>query len=118
MDTSDLPFAKGRPASLLREDRRKARVSKDEQESATVRERSKGQCEVWVSRPGRSFAGAFVSRCLRRAVHVHHLMGGNGVRGRGKSALAKNKLHLCAKCHADIHAHVLVPDGTTWRRIT
>ena len=102
-----LMFPKGRPASLLREDRRKARASKDEQESATVKVRSKGQCEM-VEKGG---------RCKRRAVHVHHLLGGNGARGRNASALAINKLHLCIGHHSDIHSHVLVPDGTTWRRI-
>ena len=105
-------FPKGRPASLLREDRRKARASKDEQESKKVKVRSMGICERVET-----LSGGIRAFCMRRAVHVHHLLGGNGVRGRGKSALAINKLHLCAKCHSEIHAHVLVPDGTTWRRI-
>ena len=106
MDTSRLAHPKGRPASLLREDRRKARASKDEQESAKVRKRSGGRCEMNTRR-----------RCQRWAVHVHHVLGGNGTRGRGPSALAINKLHLCPKCHSDVHSHVVVLDGTTWRRI-
>ena len=55
--------------------------------------------------------GLWRFRCARRAVHVHHLMGGIGVRGIGDSALAVNKVHACASCHKAIHAHVLLPLG-------
>ena len=34
-----------------------------------------------------------------------------GVRGRGTSALAINKVHVCVDCHRKIHAHVLVHQG-------
>ena len=66
---------------------RRARKSIDLSENEKVRERSGGRCE----------------RCGRRAVHVHHLMSGIGVRGRGASALAENKLHLCVECHQRAH---------------
>jgi len=60
----------------------------DRKESEKVKQRSNGVCE----------------RCDRqRAVHVHHMVGGRGRRGRGVSALAQNKVHLCAGCHEAIH---------------
>ena len=67
---------------------RRKRKSIDAAGSAEVRERSNGACED----------------CDRqRAVHVHHEMGGHGVRGRGESALASRKRHLCTACHARAH---------------
>lgn len=68
--------------------RRKRRLI-DAAESAKVRERSGGRCEARIGRV----------RCHARAVHVHHRLAGIGVRGRGASALADNKLHLCLRCH-------------------
>ena len=100
-------FPKPRPAALERDDRRKARAVRDEAENKKVRARSAGRCEMndgW-------------GRCRRRAIHVHHKLGGFGVRGRGASALASNKLNLCPACHSDIHNHVLVPDGNTFTRV-
>ena len=94
-------LSKGRPVALEREDRRKKRTQIDDKESNTVRKRSGGRCEAVVSG----------ERCRRKAFHVHHLMGGWGVRGRGDSALAKNKLHLCEFCHRRVHQHVLVHQG-------
>lgn len=98
MDTSKLAFPKGRPAALLRADVKKRRLSVDERESEKVKARSGGRCEVveW----GRE-------RCKRRAFHVHHMLGGNGLRGRGESAKAIRKQHVCANHHRDIGAHVL-----------
>jgi hypothetical protein len=110
------------PAKLEKAKRTARRVATDDEESDKVKARSKGQCEViealrndWAPK---SFT---MKRCPKRALHVHHLLGGIGVRGRGKSALAENKLHLCPDCHSDIHAHVLVKfseDGKEWRRRT
>lgn len=100
-------FGKGTPAAVQRAERRKARESVDELESRKVKARSGGACEIVViGEP----------RCRRRAIHVHHLLSGIGVRGRGMSALAKNKVHVCGACHRAIHAHVLVPDGNRFRR--
>lgn len=90
-------IGKGMPKQIAKAKRTAKRVTRDEQESAKVRVRSKGQCEVHV-------AGA---RCPRRAFQVHHHLGGIGVRGRGDSALAKHKSHVCNQCHDDINAHTL-----------
>ena len=110
MDTSKLAHPKPRPRKLEKADRRKARVSVDDRESAKVKARSGGQCEVRCV-DGRPY------RCPRRAIHVHHRLGGIGVRGHGDSAKAENKLHVCDRCHRDMHAHVLVPDGKQFRRM-
>ena len=110
-----LRFPKPRPAALERQDRRKALKAADEAENKKVRARSGGRCEVMEEvRAGASY-GRF--RCERRAAHIHHRLSGIGVRGRGASALAANKLHLCQRCHSDIHAHILVPDGEYFRRV-
>ena len=113
MDTSDLPFAKPRPAKLERTDKRKRRAASDEAENKKVRARSGGRCELIELHPNEwnpkySFTA---KRCVRPALHIHHKIGGWGKRARGASILAENKLHLCERCHSDIHAHVLVPDG-------
>ena len=80
----------------------------DRRESAKVRVRSGGQCEVW------EHAGQVGARCQRRAVHVMHLIGGRGKRGRGISALAEHKLHGCATCHRAIDGDI---GGKTLKRI-
>ena len=113
MSGVELKFSKGRPAALEKADRKSARDARDRSENAKVKARSHGLCEAtWFGATGR-----ILYRCDRRAVHVHHRLSGIGVRGRGQSALAKNKLALCARCHSDLHAHVLVPDGPHFRRI-
>lgn len=99
-------YAKGRPAALLRQDVKHARASLDEQESAKVRIRSQGRCEVWEQLELKR--GAIAVRCKRRAVHVHHLLPGNGTRARGESAKSIRKLHTCTDCHSAIHNKVLV----------
>lgn len=94
--------------------RRRALVTADRSENDKVKARSGGQCEVLER-----YADSIVPyRCTRRAVHVHHVLGGFGVRGRGESAKAENKLHLCKTCHSEIHGHVLIPAGKYWRRVT
>ena len=99
---------KPRPRALEKDDRRKAIEARDRRESAKVKVRSGGQCEVRT--------GAV--RCTHRAAHIHHLLGGFGVRGLGDSALPKNKAHVCVDCHKAIHAHVLVPlGGVRFQRI-
>jgi hypothetical protein len=73
----------------------------DTRESAKVRKRSGGQCEVrevlelggWLGPAGMPV------RCQRAATQVHHMIGGNGKRGRGISALAIHKQHMCDACH-------------------
>ena len=114
-------FPKPRPAKLERLDRKRERARIDRLENAKVKRRSTGFCEVIVTvgeRIDKDFGPVTVTRvCPRHAAHVHHLLCGIGVRGRGESALARNKLHVCAKCHSDIHAKVLIRDGSTWRRM-
>jgi hypothetical protein len=95
-----------RPSKLERADVRKKRESLDDKESDKVKVRSKGQCEVVELHPESKYR-AMAVRCKRRAVHVHHMLSGNGVRARGKSALAEHKQHLCDQCHSDIHGKVL-----------
>jgi hypothetical protein len=102
IDYSQLPLAKGRPAKLAKADRAKTREGLDAAESAAVKVRSGGRCEV-VSFGARRL----LERCKRRAFHVHHMLGGIGVRARGKSALAIHKQHVCSDCHSDITGHVL-----------
>ena len=108
IDYSVLALPKGRPVSVLKDERTRRRQSIDERENEKVKARSKGQCEIVF---------ADKQRCRRRALHVHHLLSGIGVRGRGPSALAENKLHVCETDHRHIHGRVLVQHGTTWKRV-
>lgn len=87
-----LKFNKGDHASVAIDRVRKDRRSKDERESDTVRERSKGRCEIAVIGEG---------LCRLAAVHVHHMIGGR-MRGRGASALAQHKQAACDRHHRDI----------------
>jgi hypothetical protein len=102
-------FGKGRPKSLLVEDVKKKRVSVDDRESEKVRKRSGGICEVHEPLTSRNVKT--LGRCTRRAVHVHHMLGGNGVRGRGESAKSIRKQHVCDRCHEDIGGKKLVRIG-------
>lgn len=87
-----LKLSKGTHGSLQVEAVRKARRSKDERESDKVRARSGGRCEI-------SVIGE--RACPRKAVHVHHMIGGR-MRARGASALADHKQHCCENHHRDI----------------
>ena len=98
IDYSRFKFAKGTPAGVHRQTVKTQRQTRDERESDKVRVRSKGVCEVTI-------AGV---RCKRRAFEVHHHQGGNGVRGRGDSALAQHKTHCCTPHHNDITAKRLL----------
>lgn len=102
IDYSLLKFSKGRVKSLLVDDARKARVSVDDRESAKVKVRSTGQCEIVERRK---------PRCIKKAIHVHHMIGGIGVRGRGESAKAIRKQHACPDHHELITAKKLVRIG-------
>lgn len=95
-----------RPAKLEKQTRTAKRQEIDDKESAKVKVRSEGRCEIWTE-VNRKVAW----RCKRRALHVHHMLGGIGVRGRGESAKAIRKQHVCPDCHSDIGAHVLVRQG-------
>ena len=89
--------------------KRDADRAKDLAESAKVRVRSEGRCEVVERReelqrllPGDYEIEIIEERCPLRAAHVMHLIGGNGKRGVGISALAQHKLHGCAGHHREI----------------
>src|SRR5688572_24538866 len=95
---------KPRPKKLERDERRAGHKTLEQTEDAKARKRAGGRCECRVLVEGFNAAH---TRCYRRDVHTHHLIGGIGRRGRGKSALAINKLRVCEKCHRDITGHVL-----------
>lgn len=111
MRTAGLAFPKPRPAKLARAERRKQQMATDDAQNRVVRQRSGGRCEVIEEVMGG------LQRCDHVAIHVHHLLSGIGVRGRGRSAMAENKLHCCLRCHDAIHAHTLIPEGGYFRRI-
>ena len=87
-----LAHAKGAPSSLVTEQARKVRRSRDARESDKVRARADGRCEIVVIGKG---------RCTSRVAHVHHMIGGR-IRGRGASALADHKQAACEACHRGI----------------
>ena len=91
--------------------RRQVQAAIDRAESAAVRKSSDGICEIEWAGDRMDF------RCNRRAVHVHHELSGRGVRGIGPSALAANKVHVCAEHHDAIHAHRLVREGRYWKKV-
>jgi hypothetical protein len=72
--------------------------NRDREGTEEARRRAKGRCEVTI-------AGV---RCLRRDCETHHHIGGWKRRGRGASALARNKTRCCARCHPLITGKVLV----------
>jgi hypothetical protein len=94
-----------KPEPYARTKARKARelAKQDAEQRAICRERSGGRCEVDGGRP------SFVCRCYRAATQNHHLIGGIGVRNRGRSLLAAHRLDVCQICHDDITRHRLIP---------
>lgn len=90
-------FPKGKPHAAVIGKVRTERETRDRKESDKVKARSLGQCEVRVKG----------NRCKRRAFEVHHHKGGNGQRGRGDSALAKHKTHMCSEHHRKFNAKLL-----------
>ena len=103
-------FPKPRPQRLGKQDRSKARAQLDRDENTLVKMRSQGQCEVYENHDirGHKFSShTLLLRCRRRAVQIHHMLGGWGLRARGRSASANHKQHVCVKCHQDITGHVL-----------
>ena len=105
MDTLVLRHPKP-TATADRAARKRAMQAKDRAESQKVRERSGGFCEIRIERILYDGLPAKYP-CLAKAVHVHHMLSGHGTRGRGESAKAIRKLHLCARHHADIHENRL-----------
>src|SRR3990167_2409825 len=93
MDTSQLLHPKGVTAKARIAKVRSARQSVDRRESAKVKARSEGWCEVMRLGPFGDY------RCVLKANQVHHMLGGIGTRGRNRSALAEHKQHVCDTCH-------------------
>lgn len=82
----------------------------DRQGSEDVTERSGGLCEVvemrrrwhqWFGDTGPEYM-----RCFRPATQIHHMIGGWKRRGRGMSAQADRKQHVCDACHRAITGDV------------
>lgn len=106
--------------------KKRAQQALDRRESAKVRERSGGRCEVCVQVGVVEWAGAYAWRCMQLATQVHHMIGGRGQRGVGISALADHKQHVCDQCHRDITGDIggkklirvggLMPHWTDWYR--
>jgi len=80
-----------------------ATARQDADELAKCHMRSGGRCEVRRANK-KNLAGW--SRCHNCAEQNHHLLGGNGVRGRGRSAKAEWRLDVCSWCHAEIDGTV------------
>jgi len=96
---------KGTPRAVTQAQRTRDRVLIDEWESAVVRKRSGGRCELHTERDETCTWTLF--RCRRTADHVHHLEGGSGRRLVGDAKLATHKVHCCAEHHRQIHDHRL-----------
>ena len=90
-----MPFWKG-CASEDRRKRARAKVALDRAESAAVRERSAGRCEVvvdTVSQHGNSTLYTW-ARCAREASEVHHMK-----KPRLSNPGREVKQHVCKACH-------------------
>jgi len=85
----ELAFPKPFPQVFARQARRACQQARERRENTTVKARSGGRCEVVLDG----------KRCRRAGREVHHLLGGNGRRGRGDSALATHKVHTCVDHH-------------------
>lgn len=117
-------IAKPRPRLLEKRERRAKINATNSEENAKVYARSGGQCEVvtvrafvHVGKDGPERPCLTTTRCRLRASHVHHLISGIGRRNVGKSIEAAHKLHMCEKCHSEIHGHVLKPVNATEREV-
>lgn len=80
--------------------------SADRKGSQAVKARSEGQCEVVVEHALPGLVSPLRLRCRNRADQVHHMIGGRGNRGIGKSAFAEHKQHVCDTCHRDITGRI------------
>jgi len=112
-------LTKPRPKLLEKRERKAETNAIDRAENAKVKQRSGGFCEVRGLDRGDPRRGQMYAlmewKCRRRASHVHHLISGIGRRNVGKSIEAAHKLHVCDRCHEEIHGHVLTPVNATER---
>ena len=80
--------------------RRQLQAALDRAESAAVRKRSEGQCEVIVVISDGLSTGVF--RCLTPATQVHHMLSGRGKRLSAEGVKRIRKQAVCNACHVDI----------------
>ena len=102
IDYTGFAHPKGRPGALVKDDRRKVKQSIEDEQDAIVKARSGGICEV-KDRHLSAMYHPVLKRCRRPAREIHHLIGGSGRRGVRESALAQNKLHVCAGFDGSCH---------------
>lgn len=108
---------KPRPKLLDKREAKAKQLAEEIAQNKLVKIRSRGQCErleelvpmfmfnaktMAAEEPAK-----VVVRCRRRASQVHHLISGIGRKNVGRSIKAAHKLHICDRCHAEIHGHVL-----------
>ena len=112
--TTGLPHGKPAPQRT----KRSQQTALDRKESAKVRERSRGRCEVRVNVVAPDTDTVLcVIRCQRLAFQVHHMIGGRGKRLSAEGVKAERKQHVCYSCHLYITGDVggkrlvLVPSG-------
>ena len=102
-----MSFPKG-TATADRKARKAASIRYDRAQSALALERSEGRCEAVVETVGEAVdfdtvIATWRERCGKPAIHCHHLIFGNGKRGRGPSAEMDAKQILCDVCHSLVH---------------
>jgi len=103
-----LGHPKPRPHALAKRERKAAVTARDRAENRKVRARSMNRCETNERCEG-SLKPLWFRYHRGRAQEIHHLKGGIGRRNARDSILARWKLHVCATCHREITAHILVP---------
>ena len=89
-----LKFSKQRPRVLDKEDRQAELDALDRKGTTEARTRAKGCCEIEV-------VGERL--CARPGAHTHHMLGGNGRRGKGESTKAVRKQRVCTEHHSEIN---------------
>lgn len=103
------PQPKPRPSLLTKQDRQREQDAIDRRESAKVKARANGRCEVRWRWQGQDTP---FQRCTRPpGPGNHHLIYGIGVRNVGPSILAEHRIAVCVQCHPLLTHHVLVPVG-------
>ena len=92
-------------ATADRAKRKRAQQAKDRRESAKVKVRSGGHCEI-VTQLGIGAYPTYGVPCYVSAVHVHHMIKGRGKRAVGASLLAIHKQHACTEHHRGIEGGI------------
>lgn len=100
---------KPRPRRLEKDERKAKVTAEDTRQRKRCHVRSGGRCEVIFAHFRPEASEIRYVQCRGRALHNHHLMGGNGRRNVGVSILAEHRLDTCSKCHGDIGDGLLKP---------